>query len=388
MDFTITSSYPIGLDISDLSVKLVQLAKHGDKIKIRAAGKISLPPGWLVNGEVKEKEALAKAIKKLVSRPDFGLADSREAITCLPEGKTFLKIIEAEKNAYSLEETIRAEIEKHIPLPAEDIYYDWQIIGDTGRSQLVLVGAAPRKIVDEQVSLLSEAGLSVVAMETEPISICRALLAEEGQEGQNAPSKNYAIIDIGATDASLTVYSKNTILFSLSMPVSGQDITEKIAEALEINPEQAEKMKIAYGLNEESHYPQIKKILAETTGELAKKTREAITFFNHHFSNWGPIEKVVICGGGANIKGLDKIIADEIEIETVLGDALTNLGKREGRLSRPFQRSYGLAASLLRPENDEKKKKRGEKILKITQDESLSYATAIGLALRGIFLDE
>ena len=61
-----TSSYPIGLDISDLSIKLVQLKKVGTKIKIQAWGKISLPLGLLENGDIKNKPELAKAIKKLI----------------------------------------------------------------------------------------------------------------------------------------------------------------------------------------------------------------------------------------------------------------------------------------------------------------------------------
>jgi len=51
--------------------------------------------------------------------------------------------------------------------------------------------------------------------------------------------------------------------------------------------------------------------------ELKIKCTEAIAFFNHHFSAWGPIDKIILCGGGANIKNLEKLIKKETGINTL-----------------------------------------------------------------------
>jgi len=57
------STYPVGLDISDLSIKLVQLNKIRDKIKIQALGKLTLPLGVITNGVINDRAELIKAIK-------------------------------------------------------------------------------------------------------------------------------------------------------------------------------------------------------------------------------------------------------------------------------------------------------------------------------------
>jgi Tfp pilus assembly PilM family ATPase len=66
--FSDKSNYPIGLDISDLSLKLVQLKKTGDKIKIQAINKIALPNGILENGEIIDKEKMIKAVREISRR--------------------------------------------------------------------------------------------------------------------------------------------------------------------------------------------------------------------------------------------------------------------------------------------------------------------------------
>ncbi|MEK7172926.1 MAG: pilus assembly protein PilM [Patescibacteria group bacterium] len=243
------STYPIGLDISDLSLKLVQLNKINNKIKIQALSKINLPRGVIDNGIIKDQAKLIKAIKTMIINPDFGKISSKEIIACLPETKTFLKLIEIKKTFEPIEKTISQEIKKYIPIPLNEIYYDWQIVENSTDKQMALIGATPQNIVNQYANLLSQTELSVIALEIESISICRSLLKEEAgllsvssasavrQEPPKIPAKadNHAIIDIGASHTSMIFYSKNTILFTVSMPISGEQITNDIAKTLELN---------------------------------------------------------------------------------------------------------------------------------------------------------
>ncbi len=360
------SSYPIGLDISDLSLKLVQLNKLGDKIKTQAIGKIDLPAGLIENGEIKNKKEVVKAINKLVANPSVGDVSSNEVVACLPEEKTFLKLVEIEKSLNNTEKRIQKEIKKHIPMSLDEIYYDWQIIEDLPKRKLVLIGASPKKLVDQYTDVLEAAKLSVVALESEPIAICRSLLTEEHSKYKGKYDKNYGIIDIGGSNACLIVYSKKTILFTASMPISGEEITKEIANTLKIKRDDAEKIKMSYSLGKDGEDKKIKNIISKMVSDLTEKNTKAINFYNNHFSNWGPIEKIILCGGGANIKDLDKIIQKNTGIETVTGDVLINLSEKRKKVLK-----------FLNREDINKKP---------TQDKSLSFSTAIGLALRGIFI--
>jgi type IV pilus assembly protein PilM len=388
MSFLGEFNSPIGLDISDLSIKLVQLKKTGGRIKIQAMGKVDLPPGLLHNGEIINQKEIAKAIKKLIAHPEFGKVVGKEAAICLSEEKTFIKIVEIDKQHHDKNVAVRNELEKHVPLAIDDLIYDWQIIGDSGHSHLVLAGAAPKSLVASHLELLKEARLSVSAVETEPVCVCRCLLESENPDFQAANQKNSAIVDIGATEASLTFYSKNTILFSVSLPISGEEITQKIANVLEIDREQAEKVKVLYGLVNNTQESAAKKIIDDLAEELKDKCAEALAFFNHHFSAWGPIEKIILCGGGANIRDLDKLIEKTTGIATVRGDVFVNFKGNKNNFFDIFRRRFGLNTDFLAPDQEKQSGNRESKTVRISHDVSLCYVTAIGLALRGIFIDE
>jgi len=72
----------------------------------------------------------------------------------LPETKTFIKLIEVSKTPNPISETIEHEIEKHIPVPINEIFYDWQIIDERANKQRILIGVAPQNIVNQYISLI------------------------------------------------------------------------------------------------------------------------------------------------------------------------------------------------------------------------------------------
>lgn len=381
--FSHKTGYPIGLDISDLSIKLTQLSKSKNKIKIKAIGKINLEKGIINNGEIINQEKTLEAIKKLISNLKFGNINSDEVVISLPETKTFIKLIKVHKTANPIFEIIESEMEKYIPMSIDEIYYDWQVVGDDVDKQLILISAAPKEMVDQYVALLNEVKLTVVGIEMEPVSLCRSLLNEElpGAQGQ----KNYAIVDIGAKRTSMTIYSKNTILFTTSLPISGAKITNAIVEALKIKEIEAEKAKIVCGLDESKAKGIIKNILSDNVNELINKIKDAFEFFNNNFYDRGNIDKILLCGGGANIKNLSDIIGKSIKIETKPGDALINLNEDKEKLSKFLIEKHTIDVDFIKNKDNKKIVKNK---LTMTQDISLSFATSIGLALRGIFIDE
>lgn len=392
MLLTNNSTYPIGLDISDLSIKLVQLDKRRDEIKIQALGKLNLAQDIIVNGEIKNKAELIKAIKKIISNPLYGKISSEEVVACLPESKTFIKLIEIAKSPNSLKDIIGSEIEKHVPLAINEMYYDWQMIEELPNKYFILIGAAPKNIVNQYTDLLDEAKLSPLALEIEPLAICRCLLKEEtfnlkpitlGTKTKLDISLNYGLIDIGANHTCMIFYSGNTILFTVSLPISGEKITAKIAQTLNLTKQQAEKAKIICGLDQTKANGVIKDILTDTINNLTEKIKEAISFYENYFPQRGSLNKILLCGGGANIPNLEKIISQEFSIEVKLADALINLPEEKNKFAEIFTERHSLNFKTVKIDSGGE-----EKNLSIKQNFSGVFTTAFGLALRGIFIDE
>ena len=130
------------------------------------------------------------------------------------------------------------------------------------------------------------------------------------------------------------------------------------------------------------------------TEELVSKVEGVIKYYHNHFSEYGELDEILLCGGGANIQDIDKIMQEKTLINTRLGNAFTNLDKPTQvsiNLSKPreiFVRNF-IEIHRLDLSSIQKRvsKKKDKKFLSVKQDSSITYVTAIGLALRNIFLD-
>ncbi|MEA3272519.1 MAG: pilus assembly protein PilM [Patescibacteria group bacterium] len=232
-----------GLDISDKSVKAVQLEQRrtfrGKKqLFLRAFGEIKIPKGVIFNGEIKDANKLAPAISQLLKNTKI---KNHAVVASLPEKKSFLKLLEIKaKNERNLNEGLPKIIESHLPVSYKEIYADWQIIShrddSMSRHYKVLVGAASRKSVDSLTNFLESLRLIPMALEIEGVAIARSVLGPS-KPLPNKKILNHAIVNIGATSSNLIFAQNNIPALSLTLPTPENsakidDIVKKINKAL------------------------------------------------------------------------------------------------------------------------------------------------------------
>ena len=380
--FTSSHNAPaLGLDISDSSLKIAQLKRSRDSIKIQALGHKTLEKGIIENGVIRQPEIVIKKINKLIAKPNFGRVDSREVVACLPKDKTFIKLIDVDKTPNNLVDIMESEIEKHIPLSGKEMYYDYQIIKEHQSSYNILIGAAPKNIVNQYIDVLSKAKLFVAALEIESTAIARALLKEEMKKYHGPLDKNYCVIDIGAKNSQMFIYSRGTIVMSVSIPISSQETTDEIAKTLDIKKDQAEKAKIICGLDKSMAHGIVNDILLVTINEIISRLQTGLDFYYNHYDKRGEITKIILTGGGANIKNLNKLFTEKLNLPTEPGNIFTHLNENREKFSKNL---------IITPDikSGDQEKKKGNSAVSEPQNNELIYTTAIGLALRKIFIDK
>ncbi|MEK7681108.1 MAG: pilus assembly protein PilM [Patescibacteria group bacterium] len=348
-----------GLDIGDLSIKLVQLAPvsflNKKNLKIKELRATSLPPGLIVNGEIQQPELVRKKILHLLGKESAGYKKSIRSswvAANLPEPKTFLKYIEIENpdNDEITSVDIAYHAKKHLPYELEETYIDWQRVekkDDFGKTSKILLGASPKAITDSYDYLLESVGLNPISLEIEAISLARALItADKDYKGEAR-----CILDLGATRSSLIIYDNDSIQFSTTLNFSGEIVTSAIEQELKIDHIRAENLKIEKGLNYDSINPKYLPIVTTIAEDLIVELKTAVLFYKEHFNNTNPVTHITMCGGMANWKNIDNFISRKLKISAHPGHPWKNL----------FNKS-----------------------LKFDQAKSLSFSTAIGLALRAV----
>lgn len=365
MEFFSLKPEGFGLDISDLSLKILKLRRKKNGFYLECFGNFEIEPGIIEGGVIKNEDKLVRILQESMKKVKGKKLKTQSVVASLPEEKAFLQVIQMpQMSEEDLKSAILFEAENYIPLPVEKVYLDCEIVSfsQSQRKMDVLLAAVPREIVDSYFSVLKRANLKPIAFEVESYAIVRALIKKE----INYP---ILILDLGATRTSFIIFYGKSIGINFSIPISSTHFTEMISQNLGISFAEAEEMKRKYGLEErvkikfgsQHSFVERGKIfesLIPSLIDLVQQIKKYLDYYETHiqFSNSLPdgkkIQKIILCGGGANLKGLPEFLELELKIPIEIGNPLEN---------------------IFLPKKD---------IFRAFLEESLSFTTAIGLAQR------
>lgn len=338
-----------GLDISDRKLRMAVLKRKRGKVCVTSASEIDLEPGLIEDGEILSKEKVSGYIQELLQKARPKKLDTREVVACLPERKSFIKVISLPKNKDNTKKEVFSEIKKHFPYQASEVYIDWQEVQLGSQDyQCLLAGASPRTIVDTYIETLTQAQLIPTILEIESVAIARGLLPDA-----SSISDPLLIIDIGRDRSTFIVFKQGLIYFTSSTKkFSGNLLTQNIKKELSISEKEAEILKQKVGYNSQSWNGKIEKALSPPLNQLLSAIKEIFVFFQGHYQDSRPVGKIILTGGGSKTPQLTDVLSSNLKIDCVpLFPKIKVLG----------------AAS------------------KVINDQNIhSFTTAIGLALRGI----
>lgn len=343
---------PFGLDLSDLSVKAVWLEREGIEEIVSSFGSVPIAIGSIVDGDIVKEDLVAQAIHDLLNQTKPRPVKTRKVICSLPETKAFLRVVSLPTMApEEVKEAIKWEIEANIPLTLDQVYYDYQVLDRQlfkEKNKLsVLVVAVARSTVDQIYTLLEKVGLDVVGLETESIAQARSLLLDKDED------KTRLIVDIGDRRTSFLVAIGHTPCFTSSVPLSSQMITDAISKEMKVPFEEAEAMKIKYGLGSLAMKSPLFKAAQPILESLAVEIERSTNFYLSNLGYSAAIDNIVLCGGGSNMRGLLPYLTKRLNQSVEFGNPWVNI--KLGRTLPPIDRGH-----------------------------SVQYSTAIGLALRGL----
>lgn len=342
-----------GLDISDQTVKFIRFGKQGKQIRVGEHGGIPIEPGVVVNGEIKEPKALAEALRgaSFGARPPFR---ERFVIASLPEEKSFLRVVQVPRiKTADLKNALRWELSETIPLPLEEIYFDYEVIPQAAlRDHLdVLTVAFPREIVDSYLAVFRAAGIVPMALELESQSIARALV------DRLHPLDPVIILDIGASRTSFVMLYNGSIALTSTIPFSGKVLNQAIAGALDVDSAKAESIKKETGLRDKSASGAVRTSLQRALSPLVEETEKYTEYYRDHLAGRdgavSDITKIVATGGDAALIGLDAYLARTLHKPVQIGD--------------PFVALRSLLAEAVPP---------------VPKNTALQFTTAVGLSIR------
>jgi len=308
-----------GLDLSDLSIKVAQLKKKRKYSEVVGMAQANLPQGAIVDSVIIKPEIVVEGIHKAREAANI---ITKDVFCSLPESKAFLRIISIPPMTHEeIAEAIKWEMEANIPLPIDQVYYDWQVLPmellNKSDSMSVLVVAVAHTVVDQLLDVVGRAGLEARGFEVESLAQSRSLLA-------NGTTATTMIVDIGDQRTSFLVVVGDVPVFTSSIPLSAATMTDAIAKSLGISYAEAEKVKVEHGigsvLKNDHIFQSVKPIIQSFVQEINKSINFYLTGLRYSES----VDTIILCGGGAKMKGLIPYLSRSLNRKIELGNPWAN----------------------------------------------------------------
>lgn len=242
-----TPSSVVGLDIGTELIKVAEAKLSKDGIHITGLGVAPTPAGVVDNSLVVDPQALGAAIKQLLR--DSGIRTKHVVSSISGQSSVVVRVIEVPKmTSGELAETMKWEVERHVPFSPTEIQMDFAPIEKPNtppdaQSMEVLLAVAQQDTVNAHVQTIFAAGLEPIAIDVQPLAVSRPLIDVAVQ----AQPYIVGIVNIGATTTDVEVFEGGLLAFpGPPLPIAGINFTRAISEALGVPIEEAEMLKKEY----------------------------------------------------------------------------------------------------------------------------------------------
>jgi type IV pilus assembly protein PilM len=250
------------------------------------------------------------AIKEAVGKA--GIKTKTAAISVSGRELIVKKVQLPRATSREIADAIQLEAEHHIPFAIDEVFLDYQVVGETSNSMDLILVAVKKSKVTEYFAVAEEAGVSPVIVDLDGFAMENQYELNATDTGGDA----VALIDIGASVMKTNVIRGGASIFARDIPFGGHNYTQAIAQRLNIPFEKAEVAKVgrAAGVNWDDMVPALEAV----SRELSLEVQRTFDYFASTAES-ERIGKIVLSGGCARLPGLDEFLSSSwgIPVELV-----------------------------------------------------------------------
>lgn len=293
---------PTAIEIGSNSLKLLQLGKFMSSYKVVKADYVAL-------GSDKDASTpiLKASLEKLVKDNQI----KGEVVTSIPLNRIntytcFLPSMPADE----IESAIIWKIKQNLTpgLSFDDISFDYVCCSsqrDGNKDNHVLVFMIDKKIVLDMINLFKDLSLDLISVEPQPYAIIEVLSLFKNISEQ----ETVLVLQLGANNSSIIIVSSGHVYLIMPLAVSGNGFTKALASYYQFGWTKAEALKIKEGLGE---CP----MLSSQLENLIIDIEHTFKYFSQQLvkSKAPTIERLILCGGAAALKNLDKFLTNKLKV--------------------------------------------------------------------------
>lgn len=319
----------LAVDVGTSHVKVAEVDHSGEEPRLLRLGLRALAPEPTADGEARGGDgdrtaAAATAVRSLLA--SFGVA--RRQVVCAVGGRdVIVKAVRMDRmSAEESEDAIRWEAGRHVPHDLDDVELDVHVVdpGREGPRMTVVLAAARRRVVRERIRLLEAAGLEPTVVDVEPLALHNCLRHNHPESAEGV----VGLAAIGHRHTSFHVSYDGTPILVREVPFGTGRLRRALRDGHGLSPEGAEAVLRGREMG-------AAEAALRDLGRRAERLAYAVQRTSDFLDGRRPgtrVGRLYVCGGGARLPRLRRLLADRLGVEAIPANPLQLLPSAPGAL--------------------------------------------------------
>jgi len=339
----------LSLDIGASGLKLAEfipLRSGGVELVSYAVGSLGLDP----QSESDKSSYITTTIRELMR--DGGIRPGKVLLSVSGQSvfSRFVKLPPVDRD--KVEQIIQYEAQQNVPFPLNEVVYDYQLIGSTSGEMDVMLAAIKADIIQQITAAVEAAGLEPDLVDVAPMALYNAVRYNYPQLPGCA-----LVIDMGARSTDL-IFIEQSRVFSRSIPVAGNAITQQIAQEFQLSFADAEQMKMAHAFvafggayegPKSEVQDRVSKSVRSVMTRMHAEINRSINFYRGQQAGQQP-SLILLTGGTSVIPYTDTFLKEKLKMEVDYLNPFQNVAvsdsidtEKIGRHAHVMGQAVGLA---------------------------------------------
>ncbi|GAB2677422.1 pilus assembly protein PilM [Aliiglaciecola aliphaticivorans] len=305
------ASQMIGLDIGTRYVKAVLFEQDGKQTKVQSFACEQINGNAFADREIKDFDAISNVLKKV----KLSLKSKNKNVVVAISGSSVLsKIVymDPDQQDFELETQIEIESDSLIPYPLEEVYLDFEELGESkthiGKVD-VLLSAAHKDVVDSRITLLRELEFIPKIVDIENYALGNAII-----EFADYPAdKPVLCFNIGASQLQLCVVENDRVVYSKEHSFGMDSLIQDLSIIHTLDKSETEQQLVKGELPATWREDTFPIFLANLNQHISR----AVQMYISSTGAERP-ESMMVCGGGANIQQIAADLESELAVEVTV----------------------------------------------------------------------
>jgi type IV pilus assembly protein PilM len=344
----------VAVDIGNYAVKVVYIKQEGALLQLKAWG--HLPIGAKADASPEERKiAVVNSLRGFLIEKGLSI---REAATSLSGNAVIVRYVKFPRlTKNELQATLATEAEPFIPFDINEVQLGFhilsEIVEDGQKKMETVLVAAKKELVTARLEILQGAGFTPAIMDVDSFALEN--VHEKARDPKEGPAATL-YLNIGHMVTNLSIIENGVTRVVRDVFISGSTMTKAVAKAFQCEPAKADELKKQFGVIVDPAEKEkaladgnrealgVSQAIGQVARDLVGEVHRSVDFY----LSQGPdraIGRIVLAGGTARAKNLDKHLSAELKVPVTVLDPFSFV-QGASAIPEELRPAFGVAVGL------------------------------------------